>query len=255
MFSIFKILRRDSLQREKITKYLVYAFGEIFLIVIGILIALQITNWNEARKAQVATKQLLLAIQNEFENNLTLINNYQEELIERNKMAVTVLNFSAKSSLNIPIDSVRLFASQMFLPQRPLLTNSTVKEAVSSGTFALLDRKLSLQISVFEDLLLGLLELSESNDEIFRLSEQHKLPFYLAIYQRIFKDFFPEKNIAIHPDLMIDNEKFTSFIQSPETNALITQQFMVNATQEIWIQEIKKSLEISLEEIQNSLSK
>ncbi len=35
---------------NKTTKYLLYAFGEILLVVIGILIALQVNNWNEGRK-------------------------------------------------------------------------------------------------------------------------------------------------------------------------------------------------------------
>ena len=51
MISIFRKIRRQSLLDNRITRYLTYAVGEIFLIVIGIFIALQINNWNEARKS------------------------------------------------------------------------------------------------------------------------------------------------------------------------------------------------------------
>lgn len=50
MISLFRKLRQSLLKQQKITQYLAYAIGEIFLVVIGILIALQINTWNELRK-------------------------------------------------------------------------------------------------------------------------------------------------------------------------------------------------------------
>ncbi len=46
MITFFKKLRQSLLHDNKISKYLLYAFGEIILVVIGILIALSINNWN-----------------------------------------------------------------------------------------------------------------------------------------------------------------------------------------------------------------
>lgn len=50
MIKFFRKIRRNLLSEGKTEKYLKYAIGEIFLVVIGILIALQINNWNEDRK-------------------------------------------------------------------------------------------------------------------------------------------------------------------------------------------------------------
>lgn len=47
-----------------------YAVGEIFLVVIGILIALQVNDWNENRKAAYRLNNLLAALRSEFETNL-----------------------------------------------------------------------------------------------------------------------------------------------------------------------------------------
>lgn len=50
MIRFFKKIRQRLLTESKFTRYLIYALGEIVLVVIGILIALQINNWNESRK-------------------------------------------------------------------------------------------------------------------------------------------------------------------------------------------------------------
>ncbi len=50
MIKLFRNIRQNLLAEGKNTKYFKYAIGEIILVVIGILIALQINNWNEQRK-------------------------------------------------------------------------------------------------------------------------------------------------------------------------------------------------------------
>ena len=47
MIKFFRNIRKALLAENKFTKYLMYAIGEIVLVVIGILIALSINNWNE----------------------------------------------------------------------------------------------------------------------------------------------------------------------------------------------------------------
>jgi hypothetical protein len=58
------------MEKNKTGKYLKYAIGEIILVVIGILIALQINNWNENRKTSIKEQQLLLQLKSEFKSNL-----------------------------------------------------------------------------------------------------------------------------------------------------------------------------------------
>ena len=53
MIKFFRKIRFDLMEKNKTGKYLKYAIGEIILVVIGILIALQINNWNEIRKAKL----------------------------------------------------------------------------------------------------------------------------------------------------------------------------------------------------------
>ena len=51
MIKFFRKIRQKLLAENRFSKYLLYAIGEIILVVIGILIALQINNWNEHAKS------------------------------------------------------------------------------------------------------------------------------------------------------------------------------------------------------------
>jgi len=59
MLKFFRKIRYDLMKKNKTGKYLKYAVGEIVLVVIGILIALSINNWNEKRKAYNKSKSYL----------------------------------------------------------------------------------------------------------------------------------------------------------------------------------------------------
>ena len=59
MIKFFRKIRYDLMEKNKTGKYLKYAIGEIILVVIGILIALSLNNWNENRKNKIYEKDLL----------------------------------------------------------------------------------------------------------------------------------------------------------------------------------------------------
>ena len=69
MIKFFRRIRQNLLNEGKTSKYFKYAIGEILLVVIGILIALQINNWNEQRKNKAKEKAILASIHKEFTKN------------------------------------------------------------------------------------------------------------------------------------------------------------------------------------------
>ena len=76
MIKIFRKIRYNLMSENRTGKYLKYAIGEILLVVIGILIALQLNNWNENRKDQNKLLDIYSLIINDFENDKQeLINN------------------------------------------------------------------------------------------------------------------------------------------------------------------------------------
>lgn len=70
MIKFFRKIRQRLLSESKFSKYLIYAIGEIALVMIGILLALQINNWNESRKERAQELAILKQLRIEFNSNL-----------------------------------------------------------------------------------------------------------------------------------------------------------------------------------------
>jgi Family of unknown function (DUF6090) len=92
MIKFFRKTRYDLMEKNKTGKYLKYAIGEIILVVIGILIALQINNLNEQRKERNKEQSILIQLRDDYQSNLLQL----EQKIEMRKAiiynALKVLN-------------------------------------------------------------------------------------------------------------------------------------------------------------------
>ncbi len=78
MIKFFRKIRQKLLTENRFNKYLLYAIGEIALVVIGILIALQFNNWNENRKEKIIELELLKKLKEENYLNITSIEDQVE---------------------------------------------------------------------------------------------------------------------------------------------------------------------------------
>ena len=66
MIKFFRKIRQNMIKENKVSKYMLYAIGEIVLVVVGILIALSINNWNESRKQEQNLKIVYHLINNDL---------------------------------------------------------------------------------------------------------------------------------------------------------------------------------------------
>ncbi|NNL80826.1 MAG: hypothetical protein HKO67_10080 [Flavobacteriaceae bacterium] len=89
------------MEKGNTSKYLKYAIGEILLVVIGILIALQINNWNEAKKTRRKEVVLLHQLKEEFKANLEQLDNkmiMRNAVIKSSKFLLEAIDNRSKPS-------------------------------------------------------------------------------------------------------------------------------------------------------------
>jgi hypothetical protein len=77
MIKLFRRIRHHLISSEnKISRYFLYALGEIILVIIGILMALQINTWNESRKLANREAFVLGKLMEEFQADSTVLDRY-----------------------------------------------------------------------------------------------------------------------------------------------------------------------------------
>ncbi len=140
MIKFFRKIRQNLLSEGKTGKYFKYAIGEIILVVIGILIALQINNWNEERKINKERTQLLKSIKADLETDVEEITSFLTQTKEGQKY---LQDASQKiSSTSFPLDSLIHFVKDelfIYVDAFNGFNNNTYNSAKSSGKVEIIE--------------------------------------------------------------------------------------------------------------------
>ena len=97
MVKIFRNIRLNQLRDKSTSKYLLYALGEILLVVIGILIALQVNNWNEERKIAKEIDKLVGDIEEYTSSMNNNSNNLFKHLEKFDSISKKIRTFDSKA--------------------------------------------------------------------------------------------------------------------------------------------------------------
>ena len=164
MIKFFRKIRLQLLVENRTAKYLLYAIGEIILVVIGILIALQVNNWNQLNNEKILEKEYLSSLLKDLdydiksfrttirsdsstvENARLLLQKFKRaETWTQDDFANTVTKFMINSNLNV---------------QR-----ATIDEIKSSGRIALIrNKELRLHLMTYYSDLEKILLVSRNNN-------------------------------------------------------------------------------------------
>lgn len=138
MITIFRKTRQKFINENNMGKYFKYALGEIILVMIGILLALQVNNWNEDRKDRIKEKAILGQLHNEFKKNLREFAPIKASQIRTFNSGKIV--FRNIDKLDIPIyrDSVYRHSTRMFGGYTYYPSGGVIESLISSGDFKLI---------------------------------------------------------------------------------------------------------------------
>lgn len=140
MINFFRKIRYDLMEKNKTSKYLKYAIGEIILVVIGILIALQINTWNENRKASI---QEHVYIERLITENQLNQERFQKKINELALGVKSIEGFSSALKNENISDSLIIVAANNFFSYGTIFHNftsstSTFDDLASTGNLTLI---------------------------------------------------------------------------------------------------------------------
>ncbi|WP_299184704.1 DUF6090 family protein [uncultured Aquimarina sp.] len=139
MIKLFRKIRQNLLSENKFSKYLLYAIGEIVLVVIGILIALQISNLNEQSKKEDLRKNYVNSLKKDLESDIVLLEKQISQFASELKIHKSLSERMSASNANF--DTIRKIARYEFHPFFSPSNNlnfSTYNALISTGNLDLL---------------------------------------------------------------------------------------------------------------------
>ena len=182
MLKFFRTIRKKLIEEDNVRKYLLYAIGEILLVVIGILIALQVNNWNEERANKAKEYSYLTGIHSDLIRQIESFN----RTIAVNETAIeTSLNLleqyrqegrfssSGKDSTLYKINVISRSAA-------PGVIKTSFSELMFGGNISLIhNENLRNQIVLFYQELDDMIDASNNNAEV--IFQRQLLPVFKSL--------------------------------------------------------------------------
>ena len=215
MIKFFRKIRQGLLTENKFNKYLIYAIGEIVLVVIGIFIALQLNNWNTNRLLKNEELQLLESLHQEFSENLLVFDDVYKKHLNRKK-SIEILMTSEIEELHL--DSLRALTRISHNNYTYDPYQGIYRSIINSGKIELISNySLKQKISKLQDLLVDYKE-EETNTMAFVSSNLY--PYIIKNRKLIFNKEWnfeqtpEEKLIEYKTDIieMIKDDKYENLM-------------------------------------------
>lgn len=153
---------------SKFGRYLIYAIGEIILVVIGILIALSINNWNDSRKKNNLKVNYIESLKRDLSSDI----DYFKIQIEADSTDLAKMHSYSKRLSNslTTKDTLIQIARYEFLPftdVNNVLNLSTYNSLITTGDINVFDKTISESLLKFNNLQLNSTSMIDRNDELY----------------------------------------------------------------------------------------
>jgi len=218
MLNFLRKLRRKEMNQNS-GRYLKYAFGEIFLVVIGILIALSINNWNEVRKENNKRQVLIQRLIFDFEDTNRIFENVVATISTNVKAVESYIHLSQLAEPPISVDSLKKLAARAFKGIYAHPTMTTYNQAISTGSISLLDDVEFLNhISAFNELRLenqGYIRIGGDNFFSGSIQKLRDLVGNLEVLGYQYYDASRQNRRSFIDEFSISNQEYLKLIKSP----------------------------------------
>jgi hypothetical protein len=124
--------------KKKTGRYFLYAAGEIILVVVGILIALQINTWNEGRKLEQQRLELIENLKKDFQTNQTRLDTIIGTVGQNNEDLKAFLSVASRGNDHLSLLELKTMAGSGFKHEVFQPAPGTYDAAVSTGAIGLL---------------------------------------------------------------------------------------------------------------------
>ena len=188
MLRFLQKFRRQNLKESRMKKVVLYALGEILLVVIGILIAVQINNWNNARKFSNIERITLTRLTEDLENDSKRYDFLIERLTERINRCDSALQLLEKQrSIQDKLDVINIHLINYFLVESYTIT---YEEMLNTGRlYSLKDKELrSSIVAYYRDVNKWSTYIERDNNQLRNIASQPHLNDVWVIQRRIWND-------------------------------------------------------------------
>lgn len=261
MIKFFRNIRKKLVNENKFiqssspaSRYLLYAFGEIILVVIGILIALQINSWNQDRINSRKEQDYLIGLKNDLEKQIISFedsNRFNDFIVSKGESIL--VEFSSNGNI-LEIDSINKKLSYLMYTSKYLEFRTTFNELNSTGQINLIKEK-SLRSEVIR---------------YYQNSEYHKEGVNGNTDNVIYNQIFPiiKSSIIIDPEnfnfgnerIQLEEKLKTTFEKNLNNSDklfelvnAISLRIIVSQTNKSHVQEAQNEAQLLLDHINNEL--
>lgn len=147
MITIFRKIREKTLIENKFSKYLIYAIGEIILVVIGILIALSVNNWNESNNLSKKELSQLTKLKNDVDSDIEYLNKEDSRYEKFEAASKISIDLFYKAENIKDLDSIYIMSSSLW--NELYINQNSYNEMINSGSMYLIKNK-ELQKTITE---------------------------------------------------------------------------------------------------------
>ena len=188
MIKFFRHIRKKLIGENRFSKYLLYAIGEIILVVIGILIALQINNWNEARRNTKTENEYYCRLLEDFEldrQNIKRLSDESDYKIKKSKALLLDLPKKERSKEYLIDNYIQALRTNAFVPSKV-----TILDITSSGKLNLIKndslKKILIRYYAELDNLIYQLDLNRNHsiERAFDYEDDNQVGFQYADYAK-----------------------------------------------------------------------